>query len=197
MIRLLQDQRACSVLDAGCGTGRHSRHLAHHGLTAYALDICHETLVPLTQPVRRDQPGHLVPVTAGMASLPFQTACMDAICCFSTLHHSRFSDIVMTIQEFARVLRPGGLLFLDVLSQNDPSYGRGRQLEPHTFIGSRSGEEDIPHYYTSRKDITRALSAFALHSLEEVRYTFDIRQQEYAVSVVYDIVARRLFFADG
>jgi len=126
-----------------------------------------------------------------MTSLPFQTACLDAICCFSTIHHNRFSDIVMILQEFARVLRSGGLLFLDILSRNDSSYGRGRLLEPHTFIGSRSGEDNIPHHYTSRKDITRALSAFTLHSLEEVRYTFDIRQPEDAVSIVFDIIARK------
>lgn len=197
MIRLLKDERALSVLDVGCGTGRHSRYLAHHAFTAYALDTRQETLIPLTQPVNRDQPGHLYPVMATMTSLPFQTACLDAICCFSTIHHNRFSEIVMTLQEFARVLRSGGLLFLDILSRNDPSYGRGSLLESHTFIGSRRGEDNIPHHYTSREDITRALSAFTLHSLEEVRYTFDIRQPEDAVSIVFDIIARKPLFSAG
>jgi ubiquinone/menaquinone biosynthesis C-methylase UbiE len=195
MIRLLKDQGALSVLDVGCGTGRHSRYLAHYAFTVYALDICHETLTPLTRPVNRDQPGHLYPVMASMTSLPFQTASLDAICCFSTIHHNRFSDIVMTLREFARVLRPGRLLCLDILSRNDPSYGRGSLLEPHTFIGSRSGEDNIPHHYTSHKDITRALSAFTLHTLEEVRYTFDIQQPEDAVSVVFDIIARKPLFS--
>ena len=195
MIRLLKDQHAISVLDVGCGMGRHSRNLAHHAFTVYALDICHETLTSLARPINRDQPGHLFPVTASFTTLPFQTACMDAICCFSTIHHSRFSDIVMTLQEFRRILRPGGLLFMDILSRNDPSYGCGSLLEPHTFIGSRSGEDNIPHHYTSREDITRALSAFTLQSLEEVRYTFDIRQPEYAVSIVFDIIARKPLFS--
>ena len=195
MIRLLKDQHAISVLDVGCGTGRHSRHLAQHAFTVYSLDICHETLTSLTRPVSRDQSGHLYPVLARMTSLPFQTACLDAICCFSTIHHNRFSDIVMTLQEFARVLRPGGLLCLDILSRNDPSYGRGRLLEPHTFIGSRSGEDNIPHHYTSLEDITRALSAFTLRSLKEVRYTFDVQRPENAVSIVLDIIACKPLFS--
>ncbi len=132
-----------------------------------------------------------------MTALPFQTGCLDAICCFSTIHHNRFADIVMTLQEFARVLRPGGFLFFDILSRNDPSYGRGSVLEPDTFIGSRSGEENIPHHYTSHEDITRALSAFNLHSLEEVRYSFDVRQPEQEISIVFDIIARKPLLSAG
>jgi ubiquinone/menaquinone biosynthesis C-methylase UbiE len=196
VIRLLRDQHAISVLDVGCGTGRHSRYLAHHAFTVYALDVQHKTLASLTRPVNRNQPGHLYPVTASFTTLPFQTACMDAICCFSTIHHSRFSDIIRALQEFARILRPGGLLCLDILSRNDPSYGQGSLLEPHTFVGSRTGEDGILHYYASHEDITRALSAFTLHSLEEVRYTFDIRQPEDAVSIVFDVIARKPLFSD-
>ena len=191
MIHQLKDQHAVSVLDVGCGTGRHSRHLSQHGFIVYALDTSHETLTSLARPVNRDQSGHLYPVMARMTALPYQAACLDAVCCFSTIHHNRFSDIVMTLQEFTRVLRPGGYLCLDILSRNDPSYGRGSVLEPHTFIGSRSGEDNIPHHYTSHEDITRALSAFNLHSLEEVRYTIDVRKPEYAISIVFDIIARK------
>ena len=84
---------------------------------------------------------------------------------------------------------------MDILSRNDPSYGFGRLIEPDTFIGSRPGEDGIPHYYASHEAITQALSAFTLHSLEEVRYTFDIGLSEEAISIVFDIMAYKPHFS--
>jgi len=197
MVELLKAHQVFSVLEVGCGMGQHSRYLIHHAFKVYALDIHYEILASLTPSVTPTHPGHFCPVTASFTKLPFQTASMDAIWCLSTIHHSNFSGIVMALQEFARILRPGGFLCLDILSRNDPSYGQGIPLGSHTFIGSRTGEEDIPHHYTTQEEITRILSAFILHSLEEVQYTFDTRQPETSVSIVFDIIARKPFRQSG
>jgi hypothetical protein len=116
---------------------------------------------------------------------------MDAILCFSAIHHGLYREIVLAIQEFLRVLRPGGFLFLDILSRKDSTYGLGKALEPHTFVGGRSGEEDIPHHYVSQMDIKRILSAFTLRSIEEVCYEFELYQQEPVTSILFDIVANK------
>jgi ubiquinone/menaquinone biosynthesis C-methylase UbiE len=168
MVELLKAHQVVSVLDVSCGIGQHSRYLIHHAFMVYALDIHYDILASLTPSVTPTHPGYLCLVTANFTRLPFQTACMDTIWCLSTIHHSRFPGIVMALQEFTRILCPGGFLCLDILSRNDPSYGQGTPLEPHMFIGSRIGEEDIPHHYTTQEEITQILSAFIMHSLEEV-----------------------------
>ena len=150
IVDLLKDQKAANILDVGCGTGRHSRFLAKHAFSVYALDFSQKALVSLTKSIYRSQSKSLSPLRAHFTALPFQTACMDAILCFSTIHHGFHREIVQALQEFARVLHPGGFLFLDILSQNDPSYGIGTSIEPHTFVGGRSGEENIPHHYVSQ-----------------------------------------------
>ena len=84
-------------------------------------------------------------------------------------------------------------MFLDILSQNDPSYGIGTTIEPHTFVGGRIGEENIPHHYVSQADLTKLLSAFELQSVEEVCYAFYINRKEPFTSIVFDVIARKPF----
>jgi SAM-dependent methyltransferase len=185
IVRFLKEQKAVSVLDVGCGTGRHSRFLAQQSFTVFALDISQQTLSHINQ----ESSEKLFPVAASIS--PFQMAGVDAVVCFSTIHHGLYHEIKQTLGEIARVLRPGGFLFLDILSRNDPSYGIGTVLEPHTFVGGRSGEEDISHHYSDREELTRLFSTFKLYSLEEVCYELEMPQQESVVSVVFDVVVQK------
>ncbi|WP_348788781.1 class I SAM-dependent methyltransferase [Leifsonia sp. NPDC080035] len=95
------------VLDAGCGPGHWTRHLAGRGLAAHGVDQVPE----FVQRARREYPG-----------LPFRLGSIDALdegdasfggvlAWYSLIHHEP-SAVGTPLREFARVLAPGGGLLV-------------------------------------------------------------------------------------
>ena len=99
------------ALDVGCGPGFDTAVLQAHGLTAIGLDYTYEMM----------QTGHSehhleIPFTqADMRRLPFAGQ-LDGIWACASLLHLKRTDLLPTLHEFYRVLRPGGILYLSVKS---------------------------------------------------------------------------------
>jgi len=99
------------VLDAGCGPGHWTAHLAGLGCDVRGIDIV---------------PGFLTHARAAYPGIPFDVCSIDTLdvpdgsvdgilSWFSTIHHEPFA-IGAPMREFARVLCPGGTLLLGFFS---------------------------------------------------------------------------------
>ena len=121
--------QARAILDAGCGTGGNLAHLPGAGRRV-GLDVSTDALAcarkrNLTQLVR-----------GTVASLPFAAASFDAAISTSVIYHQWVRDPAVALRELHRVLRPGGLLFLDV-----PAYAS--LASSHDVARCRSGCRSI------------------------------------------------------
>ena len=56
-------------------------------------------------------------------------------------------DITKGIEEIKRVLKPGGICFINFLSINDDDYGQGEKMGEGEFLQSKGGEAVIHTYY--------------------------------------------------
>jgi len=105
--RELPDWRNKEILDAGCGTGAILKQLGNPGrnvgvdLAAEAISFCRRRALDNVQ-------------QGDICALPFADASFDAVICSSVLCHTWVNDVGATIREMRRVLRPGGLLLLNV-----------------------------------------------------------------------------------
>jgi SAM-dependent methyltransferase len=107
---ILADLKPGVVLDAACGTGRHSEWLAARGHRVIGVDGSPEMLAR----ARRKVPG--ADFRAGpLERLPLPDASVDAVVCALALTHVR--DLRPVFAEFARVLRPGGDLVISDVAQ--------------------------------------------------------------------------------
>ena len=92
------------VLDAGCGAGAQSRFLANAGAVVSAVDLSSAinsaARVPELRRARLAQ--------ADIAHLPFPPASFEIVYCEGVLQHT--AAIEPILEEFARVLEPGGIL---------------------------------------------------------------------------------------
>jgi ubiquinone/menaquinone biosynthesis C-methylase UbiE len=97
------------VLDFGAGTGNLSLKFAQRGCRVTAVDVSERSLERLRA---RVAPGQHV-ATARLAGdrLPFADRSFDVVATYSVLHH--VPDYLQAVREMARVLRPGGLVYID------------------------------------------------------------------------------------
>lgn len=97
------------VLEAGSGTGYTASLLAErYGWRTFAIDLAWEAV---SRTPRRDR---VYPVQADIAAFPFDAGLFDAIISLDVLVHLPRGEEIRVLREFARVLRPGGLLVLRV-----------------------------------------------------------------------------------
>ena len=100
-------------IDAGSGTGRYAKLIAvslPKGSRILAADVSRHMLTVLAQEIftakRSDSP---VPVLSVAEQLPLKSGSVDFVTCFNAVHHLALPTFVKSA---ARVLRPGGQLFI-------------------------------------------------------------------------------------
>jgi ubiquinone/menaquinone biosynthesis C-methylase UbiE len=103
--------RPVTGLDIGCGTGRYTRllrRLLPEGSQLIASDVSPAMLAQLTAA----RPGHapgVAPLRAAAEQLPLRAVSLDLVTAFNCVHHF---DLARFLTAAARVLKPGGQLFI-------------------------------------------------------------------------------------
>jgi ubiquinone/menaquinone biosynthesis C-methylase UbiE len=109
------------VLDIGCGPGQIGAAVAASGRKVIGVDFSRE-MVRLAA-TRLD-----AAVAADMRSLPLGTAVAGGVVAFYSLIHLRRPELGATLQEFHRVIRPGGWMLMSAHE------GTG-EIERDEFVG--------------------------------------------------------------
>jgi len=109
--------RGLDVLDVGCGAGTFSILWAESGQRVAGVDI-NQPLLELGRK-RAAEAGQRIDFRVGSATaLPFPDAAFDICCAPELLEH--VEDWQRCLDEFTRVLRPGGLLYLTTTNRLCP-----------------------------------------------------------------------------
>lgn len=152
MRRLMDELPEGPILDAGCGTGRHTEYLVKIG----RKDVVGTDLTPAMLEKARVKCPDVEFQVADLNSLPFEDESFVGVVC--GLAYSHISNLKPPSVELARVLRPGGRLFISA---------------PHPFItgvlGWRAPAFDeqgngtvMPEYYNNHQEYIEAFSAAGL-----------------------------------
>ena len=106
-LRAFQGQ---GLLDVGCGPGNDARVFGDNGLEVTGIDLS-ERLLKLA--------GKNVPQSSfllmGMRRPAFKDESFDGLWVCSSFIHIPRSDAGPTLREFARILKPNGLMFINVM----------------------------------------------------------------------------------
>ena len=188
LIPKLREEGAATVLDIGCGIGRHVVLLAAEGLKTYAMDSSLEA----TRQCRNWLLQLQLSATVGIAevhALPYPGEFCDFVLCWNVIYHSTRRGMTEALSEIERVLRPDGLLCLTLNSRRNRNCGLGTEVEPDTFDNPDKIDGQHLHHYSDGQDVRALLSNFRIESLEEV-------EQEYAGKLIpgswhWTVLARR------
>ena len=115
------------VLEVATGSGEMFRRLvrANTNGDTVGVDLSPNMAARTQLRARREFPGvraHCQAVDA--RHMPFRDASFDAVVCCYLLELLASDDIVRTVSEFHRVLRPGGRLTLVLIGQNTEAFNR-------------------------------------------------------------------------
>lgn len=147
-----------SVIDAGCGPGQWTNFLTERGLSAQGIDLVPEFI----ERARRTYPD--VPfTTSSLNALDVRDGSVGGILSWYSLIHHEPGTIRVPLQEFNRVLEPGGALLI--------GFFEGPVVEqfPHAVT---------PAYRWSVEALSEELSATGFDVIEShVRNTADQRSQ--------------------
>ena len=120
ILRLRRDPAESQVLevaDIGCGAGSQSLVWAGSGHAVHALDI-NEPLLKLGRE-RAAAAGYTIDFRVGSATdLPWADQSMDVCIALELIEH--VADWRACVEEFARILRPGGVLFMTTTNRLCP-----------------------------------------------------------------------------
>jgi len=146
-------------LDAGCGTGTHARWLAARGCSVLGVDAASEMVAAAARAAKTHKSSdRLSFVQIGtIARLALDDNLLDGILCSSVLEY--VPDPSACLIEFARVLRPGGLLLVSIPNRN--SVVRRMQIVCHQ-LGDLLGQKwatflDYSRHQYSRHEFARLL----------------------------------------
>jgi ubiquinone/menaquinone biosynthesis C-methylase UbiE len=98
------------VLDLGAGPGTYTRAIAGKGLQCIGVDYSHNVLA-----VARRKGNREPYIQAEAYNLPFRNGAFDAVVCIGVLQS--LDRTPEALSEIARVLAPGGWMFLDGLNR--------------------------------------------------------------------------------
>lgn len=130
-----RDQRQVTLLDVACGTGRFLRQvrLAYPAMTLKGLDLSRAYLDEAARHLKGLRTAEMIEAPA--ERMPLADASVDIVTSIFLFHELPPDVRRQVTAEFARVLKPGGLLvFMDSLQMGDrPGWDGMLEAFPHRF----------------------------------------------------------------
>jgi SAM-dependent methyltransferase len=121
------------VLDAGCGPGRITRHLADRGVDAFGVDLSPEMIH-----VARDLHPDLKFSIGNIDALDIESGSVAGVLAWYSIIHTSPEELSFVLAEFLRVLQPGGWLLTGHQSgigtrHLSRAYGHEMDLTAHLY----------------------------------------------------------------
>ncbi len=122
MLEWLNVQPDQNFLDVGTSTGNYARAVAERGAVVTAIDLSKPML---TQAQKLTMQPNITYEQVNIEALPYADSSFDGVVVGASLNE--FFDTKQALFEMARVLKPGGKLFMMYLRESDTGFGRFAQ----------------------------------------------------------------------
>jgi SAM-dependent methyltransferase len=139
-LELFRQNNVKTVLVPGSGYGRNTRLFSTAGLDVTGVEIS----AVACETAAEFDPGSAF-LCASALDMSFLAGTFDAAYCFNTLHLFPKEERKLFVQQCIDKVKTGGLLYFTVFSENEPSFGKGMEVEQNTFE-SKPGRP--AHYFT-------------------------------------------------
>jgi ubiquinone/menaquinone biosynthesis C-methylase UbiE len=126
-------------------------------------------------------------ILGDIRNLPYDSEMFGFVYSYNTIFHMKKVDVKKSIQEMFRVLKPGGLLYLNLLSIDDLLFGDGEEISPATFRKVEN-EEILEHTFFEFNEGDKYFSNYQI-IYKQIRKEF-LNQYEY-ISGMIDYIVKK------
>ncbi len=164
-----QSEGRKSILDLGCGLGRHSIFFAKQGFKVTAVDLSRYAVDHLIN-WQKAEGVDILTRCCDMNSLPFADNAFDCVWAYHVISHTDAVGIRAIIAEIERVIKPSGSLYFTLCSKSSPYFANSNchRIDNNTIQKTEPPEAGIPHYYADLSDIQALLANFTINRIRHV-----------------------------
>ncbi len=152
-LKLFRDNKVQKILIPGSGYGRNSRLFSENGFDVTGIEISKKAfyIAQKFDPLTKFYNGSVL-------DMPFDNNIYDGVYCHNTLHLFLKNERVLFLKNCNSQLRNNGFVFYAVFSEKENSYGKGKEIEKHTFE-SKPGR---PIHYFSETDLIEHFREYSI-----------------------------------
>jgi SAM-dependent methyltransferase len=165
-----------TVLDIGCGRGRHSLFLAEMGFDVTATDISPEGIGQLQKEAkRRKLDKNIRTLVCDMLELPFKKNSFDYVLGFHSIFHTDYAGLKKVIAKITDILKESGQLYITFNSKSNPSFRASDNtvIDEYTVIRNFGIEKGVPHTFLEYNDIIGLLADYKILKMQQIQDYFD------------------------
>lgn len=143
----VQKSNSSSPMILDCGAGGKLPPLAlfkSHGFNTFGIEI-DDNAIAMANEFARNQDMALNIAKGDMTALDFEDDSFDFVYSYNSIFHMKKVSIEKAISELKRVLKPGGLMFVNFLSIDDFRCGEGPDLGANQY--EQMDDEPVIHSY--------------------------------------------------
>ena len=164
MVEAYKFHSCTTILDLGCGNGRHTVQLSKSGFLVSGTDNS-ITALRMTEEWLLQEGQSASLVLADMrAEFPFRANTFSGLISTQVIHHAVLDTVKRTIREIGRVIEQGGIAFVTVPSKVDPD-DDAVEIEPGTFVPTLGWEAGLPHHIFSPDEFAAEFEGFEILDL--------------------------------
>jgi cyclopropane fatty-acyl-phospholipid synthase-like methyltransferase len=158
--------KTIEILDLGCGYGRDATYLARNiNCRILGIDNSSEAIEMARKAVAADLESRVTFQRCDFRKIP--EGKFEMVFASNFYHLLKIEDRQALINTIKERLKPGGMLFLSMLSPNDPEhFGKGKRIENE----DNSFHDKIFLHFCTREELERDFSFLTIKKLSEHEY---------------------------
>lgn len=178
------------VLDCGAGGSNPPLSLFHEfNYKTYGIELSHSQLREAENFCKTNN-MNLNIIKGDMTEIPFDDKVFSFLFSYNTSVHMSKEQFNSALDEFIRVLKPGGLCYVNFLSEECDSFGKGVEIRQGEFMQNDDGEEVLYSHY-KEAEVEQCLTGFNIIYKEKRLVKRVIEDIEYTAGYIDYILKKK------